>query len=87
MTWFSLPSTQTENKAAFSNSRNAAVWLTGQPQANAAAMLAALGTEIQAFNSYRVEARERFKTLEVFETLGWSSILIIEIMLVASNMI
>ena len=65
MTWFSLPSTQTENKAAFSDSRNAATWLAGQPQANAAAMLAALVVEIQTFNGYQVEVRERFKTLEV----------------------
>jgi hypothetical protein len=65
MTWFSLPSTQAENKAAFSDSRSATAWLAGQPQANATAMLAGLVAELQVFNGYRIEARERFKTLEV----------------------
>lgn len=65
MTRFSLPPTQTEHKAAFTNSRNAATWLAAQPQANAGAMLGALVAELQTFNTYRVEARERFKTLEV----------------------
>lgn len=65
MTWFSLPSIQAENKAAFFDSDSAAVWLAGQPQANAPAMLAELVTQIQAFNCYITAPRERFKTLEV----------------------
>jgi hypothetical protein len=40
MTWFTLPKTQADNSAAFFDSDSAARWLTGQPQANAPAMLA-----------------------------------------------
>lgn len=65
MTWFSLPSIQAENKSAFFDSDSAAVWLAGQPQANAPAMLAELVTQIQAFNCYDTAPRDRFKTLEV----------------------
>jgi hypothetical protein len=65
MTWFSLPSVQAENKAAFFDSDSAAVWLAGQPQANAPAMLTELVAQIQAFNCYITAPRDRFKTLEV----------------------
>lgn len=65
MTWFSLPSIQAENKAAFFDSDSAARWLAGQPQANAPAMLAELVTQIQAFNCCIADPRERFKILEV----------------------
>lgn len=65
MTWFSLPSIQAENKAAFFDSDSAARWLAGQPQANAPAMLAELVTQIQAFNCHNAAPRDRFKTLEV----------------------
>ena len=65
MTWFSLPLLQAENKAAFFDSDSAAMWLAGQPQANAPAMLAELVTQIQAFNCYITAPRDRFKTLEV----------------------
>ncbi|MFZ4535952.1 hypothetical protein [Propionivibrio sp.] len=65
MTWFSLPITQADNKAAFYDSTSATRWLAGQPQANAPAMLAELVTQIQAFNGCGTSPRERFKTLEV----------------------
>jgi len=65
MTWFSLPATQTEKKAAFVDANSATRWLAEQPQANASAMLAELVTQIQLFNSYSVSPRERFKTIEV----------------------
>ena len=42
MTWFSLPETQTVNRAAFHDAAGAATWLAGQPQANVTAMLDAL---------------------------------------------
>lgn len=72
MTWLSLPPTLAENKAAFSDSSSAAVWLAGQPQANAPAMLAGLVTEIQAFNLYGIKARERFKTMEVLRKAAFA---------------
>ena len=65
MTWFSLPATQTDKRAAFVDAASATRWLAGQPQANASAMLAELVKQIQAFNSYSVPPRERFKTMEV----------------------
>jgi hypothetical protein len=65
MTWFSLPATQTEKKAAFVDASSATRWLAEQPQANASAMLAELVTQIQLFNSYSVAPRERFKTIEL----------------------
>lgn len=65
MTWFSLPTTQEDNKAAFHDSSSAGRWLAGQPQANASVMLAALTTQIGAYNRYATSARERFKTMEV----------------------
>lgn len=68
MTWFSLPVTQPENAADFSDSATATAWLAQQPQANAAAMQAALTRQIQALNKYSMAARERFKTLEALRT-------------------
>ncbi len=65
MTWFSLPVTQTDLKSAFCDSESAATWLAGQPQANAPAMLAVFVKQIEAFNSFSLSARERFKTMEV----------------------
>ena len=65
MTWFSLPATQTDKRAAFADAASATRWLAEQPQANASAMLAELVKQIQAFNSYSVPPRERFKTMEV----------------------
>ncbi|WP_298312490.1 hypothetical protein [Propionivibrio sp.] len=65
MAGFSVPISQTDNKAAFVDSDSAAVWLAGQPQANAPAMLASLVAQIQLFNSSITTSRERFKTLEV----------------------
>ena len=64
MTWFSLPITQADNKAAFFDSDSAARWLTQQPQANAPAMLSGLTTQIEIFNRYRIAPRERFRTME-----------------------
>ena len=65
MTWFSLPATQTEKRAAFFDANSATRWLAEQPQANASAMLAELVTQIQLFNNYSVAPRDRFKTIEV----------------------
>jgi hypothetical protein len=65
MTWFSLPDTQNDNKGAFFDSESATRWLSGQPRANAAVMLAALVEQIEAFNGFRVAPRERYRTLEV----------------------
>lgn len=65
MTWFSLPVTQPDNQAAFADAGTASAWLAQQPQANAAAMQAELTRQIQALNTWRMEPRERFKTLEV----------------------
>ena len=65
MTRFSLPATQPDNKAAFSDSRTATAWLAQQPQANAAAMQVELTRQIQALNAYAMAPQERFKTLEV----------------------
>lgn len=65
MTWFSLPLTQADNKAAFFDSDSAAVWLAGQPQANTPAMMAELVKQIQAFNDFAIAPSDRFKTLEV----------------------
>lgn len=65
MTWFSLPITQADNKAAFYDSDSAAAWLAGQPQANALTMLNELLTQIQAFNGCVRAPLDRFKTLEV----------------------
>ena len=65
MTWFSLPATQTENRAAFVDATSVTRWLAAQPQANASAMLTELVTQIQAFNGFSVSPRERFKTMEV----------------------
>lgn len=64
MTWFSLPITQTGNKAAFADAASAAAWLAQQPQANAAAMQSGLLGQIQALNAYGLAPRERFKILE-----------------------
>jgi len=65
MTWFSLPVTQPDNRAAFADSAAAEAWLAQQPQANVAAMQIELTRQIQALNAYRMAPRERFKTLEV----------------------
>ena len=65
MTWFSLPETQTVNRAAFHDAAGAAAWLAGQPQANVTAMLDALVAQLSAFNTFTVPPRERFKVLEV----------------------
>ena len=65
MTWFSLPETQTVNRAAFYDAAGAATWLAGQPQANVTAMLDALVAQLSAFNTFTVPPRERFKVLEV----------------------
>ena len=65
MTWFSLPTTHADQRAAFSDADSAARWLAAQPQANAVAMLAGLVAQIESFNACRVAPRERFKTLEV----------------------
>jgi hypothetical protein len=64
MTWFSLPVTQADNKAAFSDADSAARWLAGQPQANTVAMLASLVTQIESFNAYGAAPDERLATLE-----------------------
>jgi hypothetical protein len=64
MTWFSLPITQAEKKAAFADSASATSWLAEQPQANVAGMQAELTRQLQALNTYRMAPRERFKTLE-----------------------
>ena len=68
MTWFSLPETQTVNRAAFHDATGAAAWLAGQPQANVTAMLDALVAQLSAFNTFTVPPRERFKVLEVLRT-------------------
>jgi hypothetical protein len=68
MTWFTLPKTQADNSAAFSDSDSAVRWLAGQPQANAPAMLAELVKQIQALNGFDMAPRERFKTLEVLRS-------------------
>lgn len=65
MTWFTLSPPQAGQNAAFLDSRSAAVWLAGQPQANALAMLPEFLAQIRAFNSARVAPDERFKTLTV----------------------
>ena len=65
MTWFSLPATQTDKKAAFVDASSATRWLAQQPQANATAMLTELVGQIQLFNNYTVSPRERFKTVEI----------------------
>ena len=65
MTWFSLPKMQSVNAAAFSDADGASRWLSRQPQANAAIMVAELLTQIEALNSFSIPARERFKILEV----------------------
>ena len=65
MTWFTLPPLQAGQNAAFRDSRSAAIWLAGQPQANAPAMLSEFLAQIRAFNSCRVAPDERFKTLTV----------------------
>lgn len=65
MTWFTLPPTQAGQKAAFLDSRSAAAWLAGQPQANAPAMLSECLAQLSAFNTCRVPPDERFKTLTV----------------------
>ena len=64
MTWFSLPMTQADNKAAFADAAGAERWLAGQPQANAPLMQAELTRQIQSLNAFRMAPRERFKTLE-----------------------
>jgi hypothetical protein len=65
MTWFTLPPPQAGQNAAFLDSRSAAVWLAGQPQANAPAMLSEFLAQIRAFNCCRVAPDERFKTLTI----------------------
>ena len=65
MTWFSLPITEQNTKAAFADSAAATAWLAQQPLANAAAMQTELIRQIQALNAFRMAPRERFKTLEV----------------------
>lgn len=64
MTWFSLPITQPDNRAAFADADGAAAWLARQPQANAPAMQAELARQVQWLNGWTMPARERFKTLE-----------------------
>lgn len=64
MTCFSLPITQADNEAAFSDAASATRWLAGQPQANAPAMLANLVTQIEAFNRYETAPELRWATLE-----------------------
>lgn len=64
MTWFSLPVTQPECKAAFSDAAGASAWLAQQPLANAAGMQAELSRQILALNGCRIAPRERFKTLD-----------------------
>jgi len=64
MTWFSLPITQPDRKAAFADAAGAATWLSGQPQTNAPAMQAELARQIQSLNAYRMAPSERFATLE-----------------------
>lgn len=68
MTWFSLPSVEAGQKAAFLDSRSASAWLAAQPQANAPAMLAESLAQLGAFNTSRVPPDERFKTLTVLRT-------------------
>lgn len=65
MTWFTLPPLQAGQNAAFLDSRSAAAWLAGQPQANASAMLVEFVTQIRAFNQLRVSPDERFRTMTV----------------------
>ena len=65
MTWFSLPSVQPNNKAAFSSARSATNWLAAQPQANSLVMLGEFLTQIRAFNTCDVRPAERFKTMSV----------------------
>ena len=65
MAGFSLPKTQTDNTAAFREHSSASGWLARQPLTNAPLMLAELTRQIEAFNSFRVLPRERFKTMEV----------------------
>jgi hypothetical protein len=64
MTWFSLPMTQADNKAAFADAAGAALWLAGQPQTNAPFMQAELTRQIQSLNVFRLAPRERFEILE-----------------------
>ena len=65
MTWISLPVTQANSKASFTDSKGALAWLAAQPQANVSAMLNGLTTQIEALNATTLAPRERFKTLEV----------------------
>lgn len=64
MTWFTLPDTQADNRAAFFDSDSATRWLAGQPQANVPAMLAGLLTQIETFNGYGAAPDQRFQAME-----------------------
>ena len=64
MTWFSLPATQANNTAAFSDAESAASWLAGRPLANPAAMLALLTAQIEALNRCVIAPADRFAALE-----------------------
>ena len=64
MPGFTLPETQATNTAAFSDALTATAWLGSQPQANAPAMLAELLIQIEAFNTFSISPRERFKVME-----------------------
>ena len=73
MTWFSLPITQADSKAAFNDSVSAATWLALQPQANAPAMLGELLKQIHAFNAAQMPPHERFRTLEMLRQAIFSA--------------
>ena len=57
---------------AFFDADSAARWLAGQPQANAAAMLAGLPAQIESFNTCRVAPSERFAALEVLRKTSFA---------------
>ena len=73
MTWFSLPKRQANNTAAFFDADGASRWLSTQPQANAALMVAELLRQIEALNGFSIPARERFKILEVLRKSVFSA--------------
>jgi len=72
MTWFSLPITQADSKAAFDDSVSAADWLALQPQANASVMLGELLKQIHAFNAAQMPPHERFRTIEALRQAFFS---------------
>ena len=65
MTWESPPPTRADATVAFSDAESVKRWLDALPRANVDALLAALSSEAEAFNTLALLARERFKALEI----------------------